>query len=59
MVTVMPAADMGLFGLEIDFMVPLVIALFHLLYGVLLGAIYGKLVDTDEARERDIHHAQH
>jgi hypothetical protein len=55
MVTVMPAADMGLFGLEIDFMVPLVIALFHLFYGLLLGAIYGKLVDTDEAREHDVH----
>jgi hypothetical protein len=55
MVTVMPAADMGLFGLAIDFMLPLVIALFHLLYGVLLGLIYGKLVDTDEAREHDIH----
>jgi hypothetical protein len=59
MVTVMPAADMGLFGLEIDFMVPLVIALFHLFYGLLLGAIYGKLVDTDEAREHDVHHAGH
>jgi hypothetical protein len=55
MVTVMPAADMGLFGLAIDFMVPLVIALFHLFYGLLLGAIYGKLVDTDEAREHDVH----
>jgi ABC-type dipeptide/oligopeptide/nickel transport system permease subunit len=46
---------MGLFGLDIDFMVPLVIALFHLFYGLLLGVIYGKLVDTDEAREHDVH----
>jgi hypothetical protein len=39
-------------------MVPLAIAAFHLFYGVLLGAVYGKLVDTDEARAHDIraHH---
>ena len=59
MLTLMPAAGMGLFGLDIDFMLPLVIALFHLLYGVLLGVIYGKLVDTDEAREHDAHHVHH
>jgi hypothetical protein len=40
-------------------MLPLVIALFHLLYGVLLGVIYGKLVDTDEARDQDAHHVHH
>jgi hypothetical protein len=27
-----------------------VVALFHLAYGAILGAIYGKLIDTDEAR---------
>jgi len=59
MLAVMPAAGMGLFGLEIDVVVPLVIALFHLLYGAMLGAVYGKLIDTDEAREHDIHHACH
>ena len=41
----------------IDVMLPIVVALFHLSYGVLLGATYGKLVDTDEAREHM--HPQH
>jgi hypothetical protein len=59
MLGLMPAAGMGLFALDIDIMMPTVIALFHLLYGVLLGVVYGKLVDTDEARENDAHHVHH
>jgi Family of unknown function (DUF6789) len=55
MLAVMPAADMGLFGLAVDVALPITIAAFHLLYGVLLGVVYGKLVDTDEARAHDIH----
>ena len=40
----------GLFGLELGVFAPVVVALFHLAYGAILGAIYGKLVDTEEAR---------
>jgi len=38
-------------------LVPVVVALFHLAYGAILGAIYGKLIDTDEARDQLAHHA--
>ena len=53
MLLVMPAAGAGLFGIEIDIAVPFMIALFHLLYGALLGATYGKLIDTDEAHDTE------
>ena len=29
---------------------PVIVTLFHLAYGAILGVIYGKLVDTEEAR---------
>jgi hypothetical protein len=34
-----------------------VVVLFHLAYGAILGGIYGKLIDTDEARDHLAHHA--
>lgn len=50
---VMPATGAGLLGLKLGVFVPIVIVLFHLSYGAMLGAIYGKLVDTDEAHETE------
>jgi hypothetical protein len=44
-----------LFCLEFGWFAPIVVALFHLSYGAILGAIYGKLIDTDEAREHELH----
>jgi hypothetical protein len=48
---VAPFAGAGLFGLKLGIFAPAVIALFHLGHGAILGAVYGKLIDTDEARD--------
>ena len=50
-----PLSGAGLFCLKFGWFAPIVVALFHLSYGAILGAIYGKLVDTDEAREHELH----
>jgi Family of unknown function (DUF6789) len=50
-----PLSGAGLFCLEFGWFAPIVVALFHLSYGAILGAIYGKLIDTDEAREHELH----
>ncbi len=55
MLVAMPLAGAGIFGLHIGISVPFVIALVHIVYGATLGLIYGKLIDTDEAREHDLH----
>lgn len=52
---VMPLSGAGILGLHHGISVPLVITAIHLLYGAMLGVIYGKLIDTDEAHEHDIH----
>lgn len=46
---VLPLTGAGLMGLKLGIAAPVVIVLFHLVYGVLLGAIYDKLLDTEEA----------
>ena len=45
-------------GTEADarLLAPVVVTLFHLTYGAILGAIYGKLIDTDEALEHEHMH---
>jgi hypothetical protein len=50
-VAIAPFTGAGLFCLKLGSFAPVVVALFHLTYGAILGAIYGKLVDTDEARD--------
>lgn len=50
-VAIAPFTGAGLFCLKLGSFAPLVVALFHLAYGAILGGIYGKLVDTDEARD--------
>ena len=59
MLVVLPAVGSGLFGLRNGPFTPVVIVLFHLAYGAMLGAIYGKLIDTDEAHERHMRHLPH
>lgn len=51
-----PLAGSGLLCLKLGVLAPIVVALFHLGYGAILGAIYGKLLDTDEARYLAEHH---
>jgi hypothetical protein len=51
-----PLTGAGFLCLEFGWFAPVVIALFHLAYGGMLGAIYGKLIDTDEAREHEHEH---
>ncbi|MFZ0255105.1 MAG: DUF6789 family protein [Gammaproteobacteria bacterium] len=40
---VMPLAGAGYFGLHLNPMQPLVTLVEHLVYGVVLGAVYGRL----------------
>jgi hypothetical protein len=46
-----PLSGAGLFCLKHGMFAPFVVATFHLAYGAILGAVYGKLIDTDEARD--------
>jgi hypothetical protein len=59
MLVAMPLNGAGLLGLHHGVAVPFIIALIHVIYGALLGGIYGKLIDTDDAQEQahphDIH----
>lgn len=55
MLVAMPLNGNGILGLHHGLALPVVIALLHVLYGAMLGGIYGKLIDTDEAHEPDIH----
>jgi hypothetical protein len=50
-VAIAPFSGAGLFCLGLGIYAPAVVALFHLAHGAILGAVYGKLVDTDEARD--------
>jgi hypothetical protein len=50
MLFVSPLTGSGFLCLKLGPWAPAVIALFHLSYGAILGLVYGKLVDTDEAR---------
>jgi len=57
MFAIAPLTGSGFLCLRLGAFAPLVVVLFHLAYGAILGAIYGKLIDTDEAREHLAHHA--
>ena len=57
MLVIAPLTGSGFLCLRLGLLAPVVVALFHLAYGAILGAIYGKLIDTDEAREHIAHHA--
>jgi hypothetical protein len=46
---VMPLTGAGFFCLNYGIVAPVIVTLFHLAYGAVLGAIYGKLVDTEDA----------
>lgn len=50
LVGIAPFVGAGLFGLDLGAFAPVIVTLFHLAYGAILGFIYGKLVDTEEAR---------
>jgi hypothetical protein len=56
LLAIAPFTGSGFLCLKLGLFAPIVVALFHLAYGAILGAVYGKLIDTDEARER-LHHA--
>jgi len=47
---VAPLTGAGFLCLKLGVWAPVVVALFHLAYGAILGLVYGKLLDTDEAR---------
>jgi len=51
LIGIAPFAGSGLFCLKLGVYAPFVVVLFHLAHGGILGFVYGKLVDTDEARD--------
>ena len=57
MLGIAPLTGAGFLCLKLGVFAPVVVALFHLAYGAILGGIYGKLIDTDEARDHLAHHA--
>jgi hypothetical protein len=52
-----PLTGSGFLCLKLGLFAPVVVVLFHLAYGAILGGVYGKLIDTDEARDHLAHHA--
>lgn len=52
-----PLTGSGVLCLKLGIFAPVVVALFHLAYGAILGGVYGKLIDTDEARNHLAGHA--
>lgn len=57
LVGIAPFTGAGLLGLELGVVAPIIVVLFHLAYGAILGAIYDRLVDTEEARRHLAGHA--
>ena len=53
-----PLTGAGVLCLKVGLAAPFIVALFHLAYGAILGAVYGKLIDTDEARDYLASHTQ-
>lgn len=51
LIAIAPRTGAGLLCLKLGAFAPIAVALFHLAHGAILGAVYGKLIDTDEARE--------
>jgi len=45
MVMVMPMAGAGFFGLSLGMMAPVMTLMLHLVYGAVLGSVYGKLTN--------------
>jgi len=54
-----PLTGAGWLCLKLGLFAPLIVLLFHLAYGAILGGVYGKLVDTDEARDHLAGHMHH
>jgi hypothetical protein len=50
LLAIAPYTGAGFLCLRLGVFAPIVVALFHLAYGAILGVVYGKLIDTDEAR---------
>jgi len=46
MVMVMPMAGTGFFGLSLGMMAPVMTLILHLIYGAVLGGLYGKLLGS-------------
>ena len=51
LLAIAPLTGSGFLCLKLGAYAPVVVALFHLAYGAILGGAYGKLIDTDEARD--------
>lgn len=52
MILMMPMAGKGIFGLQLGIMAPLMTLMLHMIFGAVLGLVYGVLID--QGRERRI-----
>lgn len=53
MVVVMPMADAGLFGLNLGMMAPAMTLMLHVIYGAVLGLVFGRLGTANVATVAD------
>lgn len=53
MVGPMPMAGAGLFGLQLGIMAPVMTLMLHLVFGAVLGGVYGALAPTGEEQRGD------
>lgn len=51
LLAIAPLTGSGFLCLELGAYAPIVVVLFHLAYGAILGVAYGKMIDTDEAHD--------
>ncbi len=52
MLVVMPMAGKGVAGLDIGIMAPVATLMLHIIFGAVLGGVYGKLADSDPVPAR-------
>lgn len=59
MIVMMPMAGQGWFGMKLGVMAPLMTLMLHLIFGAVLGWVYGKLHASPIAGHDDRHVARH
>lgn len=55
MTMLMPMAGAGLFALDLGLMAPVMTLMLHLIFGAVLGAVYGRLVRDQDTRDVHAH----
>ncbi|MDZ4365963.1 MAG: DUF6789 family protein [Afipia sp.] len=47
MIVMMPMAGKGIFGMQLGIMAPLMTMMLHVIFGAVMGLVYGMLIDQD------------